>query len=263
MTPDEIKLGLNTNIFGKEIIYYSEITSTNDVAIEFAKNGAEEGTIVIADNQTMGRGRRGRRWLALPETCILASIILKPSLSLKQINIIAPIAITSVAKAINETTGLPAFIKWPNDVIIGEKKVSGVLTEIRTEKDHINFAIVGIGVNVNIPKDEIPPEISDIATSLNIELGYEISRIHLLQEILRQFENRYLSLNEATYNEFLDEWKSLSATIGKEVQIKSESDIRLGIALDIDEAGALIVRLDSGGIHKIINDDLVTVRNIE
>ena len=261
MKLDEIKTGLNTSILGKEIIFYPETTSTNDVAIELAENGAVEGTLVIADSQSMGRGRRGRKWLAPPETCILASIILRPSLPLRQISIITPIAVTSVVKAIHNVTKLNASVKWPNDVIIMDRKVSGVLTEMRTERK-ISFIIVGIGVNVNVSRDSFPLEISDTATSLSIESGHDVSRIHLLQEILRHFENRYLRLNDNTFNEFLDEWKSLSVTIGKRIQIESVDDTRRGVALDIDEVGALIIQLDNGKIQKIANDDLVKVRAI-
>jgi BirA family biotin operon repressor/biotin-[acetyl-CoA-carboxylase] ligase len=262
MKLDEIKTELNTSILGKEIIYYSETTSTNDIAIELAENGAVEGTLVIADSQSMGRGRRGRKWLAPPETCILASIILRPSLPLRQISIITPIAVTSVVKAIHSVTKLNASIKWPNDVIIMDRKVSGVLTEMRIERRAISFIVVGIGVNVNVSRDSFPLEISDIATSLSIESGHEVSRIHLLQEILRHFENRYLRLNDDTFSEFLDEWKSLSVTIGKRIQIESADDTKRGVALDIDEVGALIIQLDNGKIKKIANDDLVKVRAI-
>ncbi len=261
MKIEEIKAELNTRIIGREIIYYPETTSTNDVAIELAEKGAEEGTVVLADNQTMGRGRRGRKWLAPPKTCILASMILRPSLPLKYINIITPVAVTSVAKAINSITKLDAYIKWPNDVIINKRKVCGILTETRMGR--IRFVVVGIGINVNIAKDSIPDEISDIATSLSIESGYNISRIHILGEILRNFERRYLEINEKTYGEFFDEWKSLSATIGRKVQIESENVIKQGTALDIDEVGALIVRLDEGEILRIANDDLARVSNVQ
>jgi BirA family biotin operon repressor/biotin-[acetyl-CoA-carboxylase] ligase len=263
MNIDEIKIGLNTKILGKEIIYFSETTSTNDIAVKLAKNGAEEGVIVIADYQTGGRGRRGRIWFAPSETCILSSIILRPSLSLKYINILTPIAVVSIVNTINSITQLDASVKWPNDVVIGEKKVSGVLTETRILKNGIDFAVVGIGINVNVSKDKIPLEISEIATSLYMELGYEICRIHLFQEIIRQFEKRYLGLNETTYNEFLNEWKSLSTIIGNRVQIESENNIRLGTALDIDKNGSLIIKLDSEDIIKINNDDLVKIRNIK
>ena len=262
MKIEEIKAELNTKIIGKEIIYYPETTSTNDVAIELAEKGAEEGTVILADNQTMGRGRRGRKWLAPPKTCILASMILRPALLLRYVNIITPIAVTSVAKAINTITKSDACIKWPNDVIINERKVCGVLTETRMKMGSISFVVVGIGVNVNIAKDDIPDEISDIATSLSIESGYSFSRTHILGEILRNFEHRYLGINEKTYGEFFDEWKSLSATIGQKVQIESGNEIKQGIALDIDEVGALIVRLDEGEIFRITNDDLARVSNV-
>jgi BirA family transcriptional regulator, biotin operon repressor / biotin---[acetyl-CoA-carboxylase] ligase len=257
MTPDEIKAGLNTKILGNEVIFYTETTSTNDIALDLASKGAGEGTLVVADIQTMGKGRRDRKWLAPAGTSILASLILRPSIELSQINKIVVITAISIVYAIRDMTNLPALVKWPNDIMINNKKTAGILAEAKTEKNSISYVVVGFGINVNVPKAIFPEEIADIATSLSIESGYEISRIHLLQKILRQIESRYLKLND---NSFFDEWRSLSATIGRQVQIEYTDSIKTGFALDIDENGALIVNLDTGDTQRIMNDDIVRVK---
>jgi BirA family biotin operon repressor/biotin-[acetyl-CoA-carboxylase] ligase len=257
MTSDEIKSSLNTNILGREVLYYAETTSTNDIAIELAGMDAKEGTLVIADSQTKGRGRLDRKWVASAGTSILASLILRPAIELSQVNRIVLITTISIIHAIRNVTNLPALVKWPNDIVINDKKIAGILAESKTEKNSLSFVVVGFGINVNIPKGNFPEEIADIATSLSIESEREVSRVYLLQEILKQIESRYLRLND---NGFLDEWKSLSATIGSQIQIEYPDRIRTGLVTDIDENGALIVQLDTGDIKHIMNDDIVKIR---
>jgi len=257
MTSNEIKAGLNTKILGREVAFYTETTSTNDIALELAGKGADEGTLVVADSQTMGRGRGDRKWFAPAGTSILASLILRPLIELSQINKIVLITAISIVYAIRNITHLPALVKWPNDVVINNKKTAGILAEAKTEKNSVSFVVVGFGINVNVPKISFPEEIADIATSLSIESGCEISRIHLLQEILRQIESRYLKLDN---DSFLDEWKNLSATIGRQVQIEYPDSIKTGLALNIDENGALTIKLNTGEIQRIINDDIVRVK---
>jgi len=260
MTSNEIKTGLNTRILGKEVIFYTEATSTNDIALELADKGVDEGTLVIADDQTMGRGRLDRKWFAPAGTSILASLILRPKISLSQVNKIVLITTISIVYAIRKVTNLLVLIKWPNDIIINSKKVSGVLTESRIKKNCLDFVVVGFGINVNIPKESFPDEIIDIATSLSIESGREISRIYVLQETLRQIESLYLRLND---DSFLDEWKSLSATISRQLRIEYPDGTRTGLAVDIDENGALIVKLDTGETQYIMNDDILKVGWVE
>ena len=257
MTSDEIKSGLNTNILGREVLCYAETTSTNDIAIELAGKDAKEGTLVIADSQTKGRGRLDRKWVASAGTSILASLILRPAIELSQVNRIVLITTISIIHAIRNVANLHALIKWPNDIVINNKKVVGILAESKTEKNSLSFVVVGFGINVNIPKGNFPEEIADIATSLSIESGREVSRVYLLQEVLKQIESRYLRLND---NGFLDEWKSLSATIGNQIQIEYPDSTRTGLATDIDENGALIVQLDTGEMKHIMNDDIVKIR---
>ena len=251
MSPDEIKRGLETEILGSEIISYAETGSTNDVALDLAASGAQEGTLVVAESQTRGRGRRNRQWLSPTGTSILASLILRPPIMVHEARSITLTSAAAVAQAIRNVTQIPASIKWPNDVVIGDRKVSGVLTEMRTEKKWVNFLVVGIGVTVNIPRKRLPAEIIDAATSLSAELGHNISRIALLQEILHQLEPRYMKVKERKTDTLAAEWRNLLATIGRQVRITLPRRIVSGRAVDIDETGALLVRTDTGKIQRI------------
>ena len=187
-------------------------------------------------------------------TSILASLILRPSITGHEAQSITITSAAAVAQAIRNITQLPALIKWPNDVIIGDRKVSGILTEMRTERGWVSFLVVGIGVTVNIPRDQLPAEIMDIATSLSAELGRNLSRIALLQEILRQLEQRYTKVKEREVDALMDEWKKLSATVGRPVQLITSGRIIHGQAVDMDEIGSLLIRTDAGQIQRITAD---------
>lgn len=261
MDINELKAGLKTDIIAKKIIYFDEITSTNDIACMLANNGADDGTLVVADSQTMGKGRLDRRWFSSKGKSILASLILRPQMPLSHSGNINLITTLSIVHSIRHITNLNAMIKWPNDIVINNKKVSGVLVESKLKRNYVDFFVVGFGINVNIPKEEFPQEIIDFATSLSVELGYEVSRIQLLQDILHQIESRYIRLTK-DLTDYFQEWKSYSVTIGQRVKIEKSSDVFFARALDIDKNGALIVQLDSGEIKSIMNDDLVKVRNV-
>ena len=254
MSSDEIKVGLGTKILGREIISYAQTSSTNDIALDLAAGGMPEGTLILTESQTEGRGRRKRKWLSPMGTGILASLILRPSIMAHEAHCVTLISAAAVAQAIRCMTQLPALIKWPNDVIINDRKVSGILTEMRTERGWVNFLVVGIGVTVNIPRSRFPAEIMDSATSLSVELGHKISRIALLQEILRQLECRYVKMEERKIDVLMAEWKSLSATMGRQVRVGLSNRIVSGHALDMDETGALLVRTDTGQIQRITAD---------
>ncbi len=255
MTPNEIKNGLGTKILGCEVISFIQTSSTNDIATELANKGAREGVLIVAENQTKGRGRRERSWLCPMGTSILASLILRPQIEINKAGILTLVSAVSVAKAIYNLTNLHAFIKWPNDVIINNRKVSGILAEMRSDKDKIGFVIIGMGINVNIHKSQMPREIAEIATSLSIELGSDISRIALLQEVLRLLEDRYIRLKDGDFGKFIDEWRGLLNTLGRNVRINLQDKVFNGHVLDIDENGALIVELSNGSVQRIFNID--------
>jgi BirA family biotin operon repressor/biotin-[acetyl-CoA-carboxylase] ligase len=260
MLPDEIKPGLGTQILGNNIISYTQTGSTNDVALSLAASGAREGTLVVAENQTKGRGRRNRKWMSPIGTSILASLILRPMIMAHEAHVISLISAAAITQAIRSVTQLPAFIKWPNDIIIGNKKVSGVLVEMRTEKGWVDFLVVGMGVTVNIESAFLPREISEIATSLSSELGYYISRIQLLQEIMRQLEERYIKLKTREIKPLTAEWENLTDTIGRQVRVSLPGYIVRGQAVNIDETGALIIRKHTGKLHRINADELIQLR---
>ena len=193
---DTFRKTLNTDLIGKsDIIFHNEVPSTNDIAIEHGKNGgATEGTLIIADHQTAGRGRYGRTWQAPPGKCILASVVFRHRLKQEHVHLPNLIGALSISQGIKEITELHAQIKHPNDVRIARKKVAGVLTELKYDIQRNPFIVLGFGVNVNISEQDFPDELRQTATSLQIATETEICRRELLQSILYHLEKNYLSL---------------------------------------------------------------------
>ncbi len=249
LTPGEIKAGLKTNVIGKEIEYFKEIESTNVIASEIAGSVAE-GTVVIAESQTGGRGRLGRKWIS-PEGGVWLSIILKPKIQPSYAPRITILAGVSVAKTIR-SFGPEAMIKWPNDVLINGKKVCGILTEIEAEIDMIDHCVVGIGIDANVDTESFPEEFRDSSTSLKKELGHEINRVEFVQKLLEEFEVLYLKFQEGDFTAILEEWRSMSATIGEWVKITTQTRTIYGEAIGVDNEGALILETDEGKLEKIV-----------
>ena len=256
LLPEEIGLGLNTQIMGKHIVHYDEVSSTQDIAAELARGGAAEGTLVIAEMQKGGRGRKGRSWVSLPEGGIYLSLILRPNLMPSQIVPIPLIAGVALTRAIKETVPLQPMIKWPNDIIIGKKKVGGILTEMSSEIDGVNYVVLGIGLNVNIPASLLAEQTAGIATSLIDEYGAYISRAKLVQYFLSEFEIIYTKFLASGFSSVRDEWKALNNTIGTWVKVSDGGEEIEGEALDIDNDGFLLVRKESGDVSRIISGDV-------
>jgi len=236
----------------QRIHHFREISSTMDAARELAKRGAREGTIVIAEVQTRGRGRLSREWLS-PEGGIYFTLVLRPRISpayAPRINLMAGIA---VAVTIKELYGLKAELKWPNDVLIEGKKVCGILAEMDAETDVLNFVNVGIGINVNTSI----PRFEKTATSLKDALGREISRKEFLSALVVEIERRLPLLMKA---ELLGEWRRLSATLGEEVRVTSLGEEVIGQAIDIDTTGALIVKDKDGSLRTVLVGDCIHLR---
>jgi len=231
----------------QKIRYFSEIGSTMDAARELAKKGAGEGTIVIAEAQTHGRGRLGREWLS-PKGGIYFTLILRPKISpvnAPRINLMASLA---VAATIRKLFGLDAGLKWPNDVLIEGKKVCGILAEMDAETDVLNFVNLGIGINANTSI----PRFEKTATSLKHAVGKDISRKEFLGALLVEIEHRQASLMEAS---LLEEWRKLSVTLGKDVRIVAPGEVIVGRAIDVDTTGALIIRQRNGSLKKVVAGD--------
>jgi len=236
----------------QRIHYFPEIGSTMDAARELAKKGAEEGTIVIAEAQTRGRGRLSREWLS-PEGGIYFTIVLRPRISpayAPRINLMASVA---VAATIRKLLGLKAELKWPNDVLIEGKKVCGILAEMDAEMDVVNFVNVGIGINANTSV----PQFKKTATSLKDMLRREISRKEFLSALLVEIERQQPLLMKA---DLLQEWKKLSVTLNKDVRIVAPGEVIVGRAIDIDTTGALIVKEKNGSLNKAMAGDCIHLR---
>jgi len=232
-----------------KIHYFGEIGSTMLVARELAKKGVEQGTIIIAESQTSGRGRLNREWFS-PRGGIYFTIILKPEISpiyAPRINLMASVA---VAKAIRTFCGLKAELKWPNDVLLAGKKVCGILAELEAEVDAVNFVNLGVGINVNASVSQCEKG----GTSLRDELGREVSRREFLSTVLKEISEQQALL---TGEELLSEWRSLSATLNREVRIVTPGEEIIGRAIDIDTSGALIVKGEDGSLRSAIAGDCI------
>ena len=188
--PKNMKNKLQTDFIGQEIYHFTEVTSTNDVAKELAIKGAKEGTIVIAESQSCGKGRLGRKWVS-PEGGIWFSIILRPKVDPEDALKLTLMAAAVVAKVINDMFKLKAEIKWPNDIIIDGKKLCGILTEMTTKGGKVDFVVVGVGINGNINLDSFPKRLRKFLTSLKEELKEDIDRERLLCALLEELEQRY------------------------------------------------------------------------
>jgi BirA family biotin operon repressor/biotin-[acetyl-CoA-carboxylase] ligase len=237
----------------QRIHYFPEIGSTMDAARELAKKGAREGTVVIAEAQTHGRGRLSREWLS-PEGGIYFTLVLRPRISpayAPRINLMAAIA---VAATIRKLFGLKAELKWPNDVLIAGKKVCGILAEMDAEMDVVNFVNVGIGINGNASV----PQFEKTATSLRDILGREISRKEFVSALLVEIERQLPLLMKA---DLLEQWKELSVTLNKDVRIMSLGEEVIGQAIDIDATGALILKSKDGSLRTVLVGDCIHLRD--
>lgn len=246
---------------GRKIIFFESIGSTNTVALELAEKGAPHGTAVIADSQSKGKGRLGRTWVSPPKKNIYMSVILRPEIESKDATLLTIMAAVSCAKGVMKSTGLKAEIKWPNDLMISNKKLGGILTEMKSDPDGIVFAVIGIGINVNSKTTkDFPPDIHGIATSIKEELGKIQSRTFIIAEILKEMEHWYKVLLTEGRKPLFDEWKRLSSTLGKKVKVTAGDNVFTGVAEDIDKGGMLILRLPSGMLKKISSGDLTMMR---
>lgn len=247
--------------FWKEVLFYKTIDSTNDLAASLSvKKNLASGTVIIADMQEKGKGRLGRRWLSPPGLNIYMSVILKPEMAPRDATLLTVLSAVAGAVAIRGESGLQASIKWPNDLIVSGRKIGGILTEVRTDPDKINVAIIGIGINVNIEAAEFPDEIRTIGTSLKAETGQHYSRSRIIVRILREIESWFHILKKDGRVPLLQEWKRLSSTLGKEVKVTTGEEIISGTAEDIDDEGMLIMRLPSGIKRRISAGDLTELR---
>jgi BirA family biotin operon repressor/biotin-[acetyl-CoA-carboxylase] ligase len=243
-------------IIGRDIRVFEETTSTNDVIERLARDGVKEGVVVFAESQTRGRGRLGRKWMSPTHKGLWFSILLRPELSPQETTQLTVASATALRRAIKNVAGISAEIKWPNDLLIGGKKVVGILTEMSAEVDRVRHVILGIGVDVNQNANEFPAELRKIATSLKIEANEEISRAELATAILRELDFDYARICNGKFAQVADEWEAGCATIGKNVSVQMGTRYIRGCAESLDADGALLIRTEHGHLERIIGGDV-------
>lgn len=260
ITKEELISQLHTNWAGQEVYYYEEIDSTNTKARQLADQGAPHGTLVVADCQHTGRGRRGRVWESPKGKNIYMTLLLKPKFSPDKASMLTLVMALSVYQGLKETVDLDLKIKWPNDLVCGNKKVVGILTEMSTEIDYINHVVIGTGVNVNL--EALPDEIKDMATSLFLESGCIQKRSAIIASILKQFEKNYATyLETCDFSQLQEQYNQILINKDKEVQILGNQETYTAYALGINEKGELLVRKEDGSIDAIYAGE-VSVRGL-
>jgi BirA family biotin operon repressor/biotin-[acetyl-CoA-carboxylase] ligase len=254
--PSEVSFHLKTKFIARRIYYFDAVSSTMDIAMELGIKGLPEGTVVLAEAQTKGRGRLGRQWFSPKYKGVYFSLVLRPKVSPDQASIFTLLAAVSICEAIKKVTALDIQIKWPNDILIHNKKLGGILTELNAEMDEVRFIVIGIGININNDKKALVGG----ATSLREYKKENISRIELLQEILRKIEANYLIFQEKGAQPIIEKWRAHNVTLNRRVRVLLHGKQLEAEALDIDTDGGLLLRKDSGIIQKVTAGDVIHCR---
>ena len=261
-----LRAGLYTRTVGRRIVYFRRLSSTMDEAVRLAREGAEEGTTIVAGEQTAGRGRFQRSWVSQPGNLYL-SVVLRPSIqALQYLSILSCVA---VVRTIRKTTGLHPTVKWPNDVRIGGKKVCGILVENTVQEGTVEYAIAGIGINVTLDPSA-SDEIAATATSLNLETQTQVDAASVLRQLLQEMDRLYGPLrgvreaslpavDVAYRKQLLDEWRSSLETLGSRVEVRWQNEVIAGDAEDVDAVGNLLLRQEDGTVATLSAGEVTSV----
>lgn len=251
---------MDTAWAGRPVCFYEELASTNLQAKLDAENGAREGTLIVADMQTAGRGRRGRSWSSPPGTNVYFTLILKPDFRVELASMVTLVMGLAVAEGIRETCGLEARIKWPNDIVVNGKKVCGILAEMSTERDFIHYVVMGVGINV--ARQDFPPEIAQTASCLEQECGRAVSRAEIMVNVMKAFETYYgIFRGDGSLAGLLDRYNGMLAGKDGEVRILDPKGEYRGISRGINPAGELLVEREDGTVEPVYAGE-VSVRGI-
>ncbi|NLV17199.1 MAG: biotin--[acetyl-CoA-carboxylase] ligase [Syntrophomonadaceae bacterium] len=256
LSPENVCPGLISKYFGQKYYYYQELDSTNLKAQELAAGGVPEGTAVVAEMQTAGRGRRGRSWHSPEGQGIYVTVVLRPALPLHEVSRVSQVAAVAVAETLQEELQLPARIKWPNDILINGRKIAGILSEAAIKQNHILYVVTGIGLNINNRLEDFPDDLRTAPTSAREENKMFVPRVLLLQGLLNRFEKCYQQLLEGNFSDILLRGRKLSQDIGQRVKFDTPAGYEIGLAIDLDEDGSLLVKDDAGIIHTVISGEI-------
>ncbi|HKU50032.1 MAG TPA: biotin--[acetyl-CoA-carboxylase] ligase [Nitrososphaera sp.] len=258
--PWELKNRLKTRTLGRDVMYLGSTDSTQSIALSMAnkKLRAADGLVVIADRQSSGRGRLGRKWLS-PQGGLWFSVLIRPKMATAQVTVLPFVAAIAVREAIVKCTGIEPRLKWPNDIMISGKKVAGILLDISAEAESVNYAVIGVGINANIDASMLAPQVTSLhgITSLRTELGHEVSRLDLVATMLESLEYYLDILAKDGPTEIISAWKKHADMLGRRVEILSNDGPNYdGIAFDLEEDGSLLLMLDTGKKIGITSGDV-------
>ena len=257
---EEVASRLQTERMGRQIRYFSRIDSTNQYAKRIAEEGAPDGTLIIADEQTAGKGRSGRTWVTPPAEAIAFTLLLRPKLSPDRISMVTLVMGLAVTNAVNSLYGVSAGIKWPNDVVIKGRKLCGILTEMSAEVRQVNYIVIGVGINANLTS--FPEEIREIATSLKLELGRDINRAELIARVMTEFERLYAEFEaQGDLGAVMQEYNELCLNAGSKVRVLDPNGEYTGTSRGINSMGELLVETEDGQIQEVYAGE-VSVRGI-
>jgi BirA family transcriptional regulator, biotin operon repressor / biotin---[acetyl-CoA-carboxylase] ligase len=256
---DQVRDGLVGNRLGSRFHYFRQIDSTNSHARQLAADGAFEGEIVVAEEQTSGRGRLGRKWFSPPYVNLYLSVILRPSLPVSEAAQLTLMAAVALREAIGSYSCEAPVIKWPNDILIQGRKIAGVLIESSCTADSVEFVIIGIGINVNSRRDLMPESIRDRATSLLAINGAPVTREDLLRGLIQAIDRCYGILQERGFSAIAREWEAHFGLRGRTVKAEAGDHTFIGTAKGIDRDGALLVERENGKVERVIAGDVVPV----
>jgi BirA family biotin operon repressor/biotin-[acetyl-CoA-carboxylase] ligase len=255
LQPDLSKNDLRSSLFSSRIHYFPSLDSTNDLAKEMAGQGAPEGSLVVTEEQTAGRGRRGKSWVSPAGANLLFSVLLRPPMEGDRVFALTMVLSLAALKAVKTVSGVKAMIKWPNDIYVGTRKLAGILTEFSVRGKKIDWVVLGMGINVGW-HPEVPEGNGMPATSLLEETGQRVSRHDLLLEILKGLEAYYGDVVLGRMKALYDEWNQNCLVLGKAVVIESDMERIEGRALRIDDCGALIIEDSKGNQRRIITGEV-------
>ena len=258
LIPYEISRGLGTSIIGRQILAFDRVPSTNDIAWSHAPPKSADGLVICAEEQTSGRGRMGRTWVCPSGKGLLLSVVLRPELDVSKQSVLTVMAAVAVARSIQERYRLPAVIRWPNDIIVRDRKVGGILVEARTLDLGPTF-VVGIGLNTGFRDEDFPSELRRTATSLAIETDRSVRRVECIRALLRSLDRWYRAVQRGEYGLIAEDWRQLSSTLGQRVVLDDGTQELHGRVLDLTLEDGLILRLDSG-VTRLFSPAQVTLK---
>lgn len=247
---------LGTNVFGKDLVLYDSVESTQNIARAAAEAGAAEGMLIIAEQQVSGRGRMGRGWISPQGKGIWMSMVLRPKVPIHFAPQLTLLTAVALCRSLRRKTDLPVGIKWPNDLLIAGKKISGILLESAAEDERLRYVIAGIGISVNLEVSDYTEELLEKATSLRIAGGQKLDRHEVLADFLHEWEQLYFLYEEQGFGPIITLWEALSVSLGKLARLTTPQGEIVGIPIGLDESGAIRIELEDGTLKSIFSAEM-------